>query len=127
MNRVGAYLLLDTNYTVKVTTSDLRGAGTDANVFCIIFGEHGDSGELKLDQSETYVDKFERGHTDVFVLPHLLHLGRLSKLRIWHDNSGELFIPCITLIFRERERERERKPVFLNDYLLLQVLVQLGI
>jgi len=52
------------------------GAGTDANVFMIIFGENGDSGELALKNSETYKDKFERNHTDVFTFKNLLSLGK---------------------------------------------------
>ena len=44
-------------------------------------------GEHKLKSSETFKDKFERGHTDVFAVP-CLDLGQLSKLRIWHDSAG---------------------------------------
>lgn len=57
------------------------GAGTDANVFMIIFGEHGDSGELALKNSETYKDKFERNHTDVFCFKNLLSLGEGQNKR----------------------------------------------
>ena len=42
-------------------TGDVKGAGTDANVFITIFGEYGDSGERPLSKSETHTDKFERG------------------------------------------------------------------
>ena len=55
------------------------GAGTDANVFMIIFGENGDSGELPLKNSETYKDKFERDHTDVFTFKNLLSLGKWQR------------------------------------------------
>lgn len=41
-----------------VTTSDLRGAGTDANVTMTLFGDKGDSGDRKLDSSQ---NDFERG------------------------------------------------------------------
>lgn len=56
----------------------------------ILFGEHGDSGELKLNKSETNMNKFERKRTDVFTFKNLLSLGELSKLRVWHDDSGSL-------------------------------------
>lgn len=56
-------------------TGDVMSAGTDANVFMEMFGEHGDSGELALKSSETYKDKFERNHTDVFIFKNLLSLG----------------------------------------------------
>ena len=52
-------------YTVNVYTGDVSGAGTDANVFCTIFGDKGDSGERKLHKSETYTDKFERAHVSI--------------------------------------------------------------
>lgn len=46
---------------MTVTTGDVYGAGTDANVFITIYGDMGDSGERKLSQSENNRNKFERG------------------------------------------------------------------
>lgn len=63
------------------------GAGTDANVFIIIFGENGDSGTLALKQSANW-NKFERNSTDTFNFSDMLSLGHLCKLRVWHDNKG---------------------------------------
>ncbi|XP_062056258.1 lipoxygenase homology domain-containing protein 1 isoform X3 [Lepus europaeus] len=76
-----------TSYTVTVKTSDILGAGTDANVFIIIFGENGDSGTLALKQSANW-NKFERNNSDTFNFPDMLSLGHLCKLRVWHDNKG---------------------------------------
>ncbi|PNI60812.1 LOXHD1 isoform 7 [Pan troglodytes] len=76
-----------TSYTVAVKTSNILGAGTDANVFIIIFGENGDSGTLALKQSANW-NKFERNNTDTFNFPDMLSLGHLCKLRVWHDNKG---------------------------------------
>lgn len=36
-------------YRVTVVTSDVAGAGTDANVFIIIYGAEGDTGKVVLD------------------------------------------------------------------------------
>ena len=47
-------------YKVGVYTSDKFGAGTDANVFCNIFGEMGDTGERPLSKSANNRNKFER-------------------------------------------------------------------
>jgi hypothetical protein len=80
---------------VDVITGDLSGAGTDANVFLIIFGEYGDSGEIALKNSETYKDKFERGHTDVFMLSDILSLGKISLINST-KNSSKLS-PVVTL------------------------------
>ena len=46
------------SYKVVVATSDLRGAGTDADVFLTLFGDRGDSGERRLESS---ANDFERG------------------------------------------------------------------
>ena len=77
-----------TSYKITVKTSDLRGAGTDANVYVVIFGENGDSGQLHLKESQTNKDPFERNQQDVFSIPSLLSLGQLVKMRVWHDNKG---------------------------------------
>ncbi len=45
-------------YIVHVYTGNKRGAGTDANVYVTLFGEGGDSGEMKLDNSK---NNFEKG------------------------------------------------------------------
>ncbi|XP_058493118.1 lipoxygenase homology domain-containing protein 1 [Solea solea] len=78
-----------TTYTINVQTSDAGAAGTDANVFLILFGEYGDTGTLPLKES-TNRNKFERKMKDVFRFPDMLSLGELSKVRVWHDNKG----PC---------------------------------
>ena len=49
--------VLDHHYQVHVYTGDVWGAGTDANVVITIFGEDGDSGERKLDNTS---NNFER-------------------------------------------------------------------
>jgi hypothetical protein len=51
------------SYEVRVATSDLRGAGTDADVSITLFGDRGDSGPLALASS---ANDFERGRTDTF-------------------------------------------------------------
>uniref|UniRef100_A0A8D0DE08 Lipoxygenase homology PLAT domains 1 n=1 Tax=Sander lucioperca TaxID=283035 RepID=A0A8D0DE08_SANLU len=76
-----------TTYIIQVQTSDVGGAGTDANVFLMVFGEYGDTGTLPLKES-TNRNKFERKMKDVFRFPDMLSLGELSKVRVWHDNKG---------------------------------------
>ncbi|KAJ8405697.1 hypothetical protein AAFF_G00316770 [Aldrovandia affinis] len=76
-----------TTYTIQVMTSDVARAGTDANVYLIVFGENGDTGTLVLKASGN-TNKFERKQLDVFSFPDILSLGELSKIRVWHDNKG---------------------------------------
>uniref|UniRef100_I3JKU2 Lipoxygenase homology PLAT domains 1 n=1 Tax=Oreochromis niloticus TaxID=8128 RepID=I3JKU2_ORENI len=76
-----------TTYIVQVKTSDVAGAGTDANVWIIIFGENGDTGTLALKECNKS-NKFERKQVDTFRFPEILSMGDLSKVRVWHDNTG---------------------------------------
>uniref|UniRef100_A0A8C1ZDX3 Lipoxygenase homology domains 1b n=1 Tax=Cyprinus carpio TaxID=7962 RepID=A0A8C1ZDX3_CYPCA len=73
-------------YKVSVRTGDMHGAGTDANVFLIIYGDLGDTGERKLSKSESNSNKFERGAVDKFSI-EAVDLGQVYKIRIRHDNS----------------------------------------
>ncbi|XP_056288042.1 lipoxygenase homology domain-containing protein 1-like isoform X1 [Pseudoliparis swirei] len=76
-----------TTYTVQVKTSDSAGAGTDANVWIIVFGENGDTGTQALKECSKS-NKFERKQLDTFRFSEILSMGELSKIRVWHDNSG---------------------------------------
>ncbi|XP_036363166.1 lipoxygenase homology domain-containing protein 1-like isoform X1 [Octopus sinensis] len=76
----------EVEYTVKVVTGDVFGAGTDANVFLTIYGDHGDTSERNLSKSQN-MNKFERSQEDIFTL-NAIDLGKLKKIKIWHDNSG---------------------------------------
>jgi len=67
-------------------------------------GTNGDTGELRLKESDTKKSKFERDGTDVFTFNDKLTIGELQKLRIWHDNkgfsSGILLIICLSRGFQ---------------------------
>ncbi|XP_061603543.1 lipoxygenase homology domain-containing protein 1 [Phyllopteryx taeniolatus] len=76
-----------TTYVIQVKTGDVAGAGTDANVWVIIFGENGDTGSLALKECNRS-NKFERKQVDSFRFTDILSLGDLSKVRVWHDNTG---------------------------------------
>ncbi|KAJ6662996.1 hypothetical protein lerEdw1_010817, partial [Lerista edwardsae] len=71
-------------YVVRVFTADANGSGTDADVFINIFGQHGDTGERKLDNDN---DNFEKGQEDKFTLD-APNLGKLRKISIGHNNKG---------------------------------------
>ncbi|XP_061409799.1 lipoxygenase homology domain-containing protein 1-like isoform X3 [Lethenteron reissneri] len=77
-----------TTYTIAVKTSKVRGAATDANVFVALHGDAGDSGPLALSSSLSGGNKFESGRTDEFRFADHKSLGRLSRLRVWHDSKG---------------------------------------
>ena len=89
INNLFKLLFSETSYKISVKTSNVSGAGTDANIFVIIFGGNGDSGTLHLKKSETNKNPFENDQIDVFTFKDILSLGELSKCRVWHDNKGK--------------------------------------
>lgn len=65
-------------------TSDLRGAGTDANVSVELLGGKDRSGPLRLDTS---ADNFERGRRDVFSV-RAPDVGPPAQLVVRKDAAG---------------------------------------
>ncbi|UCE07926.1 MAG: hypothetical protein JSW07_07815 [bacterium] len=73
-------------YELRIKTGNVDNAGTDAGVFIKLFGEKGESGEQQLDNPGR--DDFKRNSTDAFRITSK-DLGKLTKLRIRHNNSGD--------------------------------------
>jgi hypothetical protein len=77
-------------YEIIVITGDIRGAGTDSQVYVTLFGDHGKRTEkLPLKNSSNNKNPFERNQTDTFRVKGD-YIGELVKLRIEHDNTGRL-------------------------------------
>lgn len=57
-----------TEYTIKVYTGDKRGAGTDANVHIILFGNEDKSEVFQLAHSLEHQNPFERGKVSTQIL-----------------------------------------------------------
>merc|ERR1712072_1139708 len=74
-------------YILRVHTGDVKGSGTNSNVFVTLYGDKGDTGERELKKSETNMNKFERNSEDVFNVDAIT-LGEITKVKIRHDNSG---------------------------------------
>lgn len=51
---------------MSVKTGDVKNAGTDANVYLMIFGKNGGTDKVWLKKSENTKDPFERDRTDIF-------------------------------------------------------------
>lgn len=64
-------------------TGDVKGAGTDANVSCLLFGQspNTQTDKLPLKLSMSHANKFEEGQVDVFNLD-AKDVGRLKKIKI---------------------------------------------
>ncbi|XP_077208521.1 oxygen-regulated protein 1 [Paroedura picta] len=74
-------------YIITVYTGDKRGAGTDASVHIILFGDKDSSQLIQLNKSLDHRDPFERGKTDTFKIK-TKNVGRLQKIEIGHDGRG---------------------------------------
>ena len=74
-------------YLIKVRTGDVRGAGTDANVYMQLFGNQDDTGIIQLKSSNNR-NKWERAQVDEFSFDFIGLGDDLKKLRIGHDNKG---------------------------------------
>lgn len=72
---------------ITVKTGDVKGAGTDANVFCALYNaDETRSHDLNLDCK--WKNDFEKGSVDRFKVHSGLPPGPLHKIEIWRDDSG---------------------------------------
>lgn len=77
LNKEGSQAENQTEYTIKVYTGDKRGAGTDANVHIILFGDEDKSEVFQLSQSLEHQDPFERGKVRIQISV-CFWIGRVS-------------------------------------------------
>jgi hypothetical protein len=77
-----------TPWFVQVYTSDVRGAGTDANVVMTLYGRAKDGTYLKSDEVtlDNKGNNFEQGQKDQFKI-ELDEVGIPYKMRIGHDGT----------------------------------------
>jgi lipoxygenase homology domain-containing protein 1 len=72
-----------------VYTSDFKGSGTDANVFCRILGRatDGQSASTAIMQLSSSKSNFERNAKDTFTVQGT-ELAYMDKLEVGHDGAG---------------------------------------
>ena len=93
LNAPCASLIAVNTWHVKVYTSDLRGAGTDANVWLVAYGKvYGKSKDVDYRKTDEITldnkgDNFESGQMDAFKV-EMDEIGKPYKIRIGHDNTG---------------------------------------
>ena len=72
---------------IIVKTGDVKGAGTDANVYCVLVNEDGiRSRDLNLDCR--WKNDFEKGSIDHFKVHCGLQPGPVKRIEVWRDDSG---------------------------------------
>uniref|UniRef100_A0A8W8NNL4 PLAT domain-containing protein n=1 Tax=Magallana gigas TaxID=29159 RepID=A0A8W8NNL4_MAGGI len=114
-------LFPDSKYKVTVYTGDKKGAGTDANVILSIFGENGESGEQKLDNSK---NNFERNCKDEFFGQVPMPCGELTgyvldTTTLALDQAGTLTrkeIPsALFIVLKQFKMAENILDIFLSD------------
>ncbi|KAH9509993.1 hypothetical protein Btru_044798 [Bulinus truncatus] len=84
--------LRECDYIVEIKTGDSLGAGTNANVWIILYDENSNATPpIKLDQF--LKNNFERSSTDVFQISksdtsNLKKDGQVAKIEFWRDDHG---------------------------------------
>ncbi len=74
-------------YKIIVSTSEIKYAGTDANVFVQLDGTYSTTEKLPLKKSLTNKKPFQTGQNDLFEIK-CENVGNLKKIRIGHDAKG---------------------------------------
>ncbi|XP_070566961.1 polyunsaturated fatty acid 5-lipoxygenase-like [Ptychodera flava] len=79
--------MVHSDYKITVETGDLKGAGTNANVYIILHDDKGQkSKEIKLDVFMR--NDFERGRRDIFTISGIANLGDIRKIELRRDTKG---------------------------------------
>ncbi|KAL7979032.1 hypothetical protein Chor_015056 [Crotalus horridus] len=71
-------------YEILVKTGWGKGSGTTAHVGITLYGTDSKSGHRHLDDENA----FHRNSLDIFQIATERNLGRVWKIRVWHDNKG---------------------------------------
>ncbi|KAH9509995.1 Arachidonate 12-lipoxygenase, 12R-type [Bulinus truncatus] len=91
-NMFSYFGLLECDYIVEIKTGDSLGAGTNANVWIILYDENSNA-TPSIDLDQLLKDNFERGSTDVFQISksdtsNLKKDGQVAKIEFWRDDHG---------------------------------------
>ncbi len=84
IDRVFNYPPDQSTYTISIRTSDVRLAGTDANVYIVLEGTDGTTPRIKLDTGN---NDHERGSLTVHTV-NSIDVGNLRSIRLLHDDTG---------------------------------------
>ncbi|EDO39591.1 predicted protein, partial [Nematostella vectensis] len=74
-------------YNLSIKVGDVKGSGTDGNVYIQLFGEKGNTAKIQLRQAGDQKNRFEKGRTYKFTVD-TVDIGKIKQFRIGHDNKG---------------------------------------
>ncbi|EDO38971.1 predicted protein, partial [Nematostella vectensis] len=73
-------------YQITVYTGMRKHAGTTADVFCVLVGDENETRPRLLKDPAKI--RFKRAGVDTFILATPVHLGKLTSIKLWHNNMG---------------------------------------
>ncbi|XP_065667156.1 polyunsaturated fatty acid 5-lipoxygenase isoform X2 [Hydra vulgaris] len=75
------------DFEIVIKTGDVKGAGTDSNVYCCLIDCKGNkSRDLLLDVK--WRNDFEKGSIDLFKIRNVPNIGKLESIELWRDDKG---------------------------------------
>ena len=61
-------VIFSATYNLSIKVGDVKGSGTDGNVYIQLFGERGNTAKIQLRQAGDTRNKFEKGRTYKFTV-----------------------------------------------------------
>lgn len=75
------------DFEILVKTGDVKGSGTDSNVFCCLVDKAGNtSRDLRLDCK--FRNDFENGSQDLFKVTNVQNVEDVQCVQLWRDSQG---------------------------------------
>uniref|UniRef100_A0ACB8FDY3 Uncharacterized protein n=1 Tax=Sphaerodactylus townsendi TaxID=933632 RepID=A0ACB8FDY3_9SAUR len=94
-------------YLISVHTGDRWGSETFANLYITLYGERGDTGVRKLQNSLTTGEKYQRNKVDSFLV-EAVSLSHLKKIVVGHDGEGYgagIYLKMVTVTSENSDTE----------------------
>lgn len=103
---------IDPHYVVSITTGDAKNAGTDSSIFVKLYGENGESDEVKIDSiCDDYERPFKHNSYQKTVgrIKTDKYLGKIYRIKVRSDGHGSKSGWLLKNITIEKERNGENE------------------
>ena len=76
-----SFCVVAATYNLSIKVGDVKGSGTDGNVYIQLFGERGNTAKIQLRQAGDTRNKFEKGRTYKFTVD-TVDIGKVLQVAI---------------------------------------------
>ena len=91
-------LVFVATYNLSIKVGDVKGSGTDGNVYIQLFGERGNTAKIQLRQAGDARNKFEKGRTYKFTVD-TVDIGKVSiKLTLLRCALIDLYVHMMQIL-----------------------------